>query len=95
MPNYFGTRIQQLEDIRSRIKHCDPKDVNLYDVRDTLGPIIADLQILASLRRPDSYKLTQLHDENAGVVRVEIVMEMDEGDAEDMVRRLWLGDDGG
>jgi hypothetical protein len=87
MPNYWRTRAQDVEDIRSTLKHVDLEDISLPDIRDRLGPIVSDLQTLQSLRRPKSYKLTQLDD---AVVQVEIIMELDQDDAEDMVRKLWL-----
>jgi hypothetical protein len=83
---YYGDSVSRLENIRSTLKHLDPADISMSDIRDRLGPILADLQVLASLRRPDSLKLARVED---GSVRVTIEMVLDEAEAEDMLQKLW------
>lgn len=87
MHSYHRTAIQDLEDIRVTLKHTDRVDIDTSAIRDRLGPIIADLEVLSSLRRPRSYKLVNEED---GTVTITIEMNLDEGGAEDMVRKLWL-----
>jgi hypothetical protein len=84
--NYYQTRAQDVEDMRATLKHSDPGDVNLSDIRDRLGPIVADMEMIASLRRPDSLKLERLDD---GLARVTVEMVVDESEASDMIRKLW------
>lgn len=86
MPYYRDT-VNDIESIRSTLKHVDPEKIDLADIRDRLGPIVADLEVLMSLRRPHSYKLTWMED---GLVEIEIKMQLDQGTADDMVRKLWL-----
>jgi hypothetical protein len=87
---YYQSRIDAINDIRSRIKHVDPENINLDDIRDTLGYIISDLEVLASLKRPDSFKLTRVSEDGMLMTKVEIQMMLDEAGAEDMIRKLWL-----
>jgi hypothetical protein len=87
---YFKGSMQILDDIRARIKHSDPGTVNLNDIRDSLGPIIADLEILAALRSPDAMLVEKTED---GLERVTITMVLDRGASADMLRKLWIGVD--
>jgi hypothetical protein len=82
--------VQELENIRSRIKHADPEQVDLDDIRGTLGRVILDLQVLESLHHPTSFRLKQVED---GLVRVTIKMKLDPSEAEDMIEKLWLQSD--
>lgn len=87
---YYGDLVQELESIRSSIKHLDPTDVPLDNIRDILGHVILDLQVLQSLRRPHSYKLQRSYEETEVTVTIEI--KTDEAGAEDMIRKLWMPD---
>jgi hypothetical protein len=87
--DYFKNSIQILNDIRSRIKH-NPDAIALYDIRDSLGPIIADLEILAALQSPDTLLVEKTPD---GLEKITIVMTLDPGASAEMLRKLWIGTD--
>jgi hypothetical protein len=87
MSNYYQDRITQAESIRSQIKHVNPEHISLSDIRDFLGFVIQDLEVLAALKRPDSYTLQRLPDL---ITRVTIQMDLDDDQAQDLVRKLWL-----
>ncbi len=91
---YYQSRVQAIEDLRSVLKHSDPDNVNLSDIRGTLGYIIADLQVLDSLRRPDSFTISRISEDGVLKSKVEIIMIVEEEEAEDMVQKLWLRKDG-
>jgi hypothetical protein len=88
--DYFKTSAQHIEDIRARIKHSDPGTVDLNDIRDSLGPVISDLEILAALRHPESFQVERTED---GLEKITIVMVLDPGSSADMLRKLWIGTD--
>jgi hypothetical protein len=90
---YYQSRIQDIENIRAILKHSDPSTVDLTDIRGTLGYIISDLQVLDSLRRPDVFKLSRVSDDGIMMNKIEITMLLDDEEAEDMMRKLWLRDD--
>jgi hypothetical protein len=90
---YYKSRVQDIENIRAALKHSDPGTVDLTDIRSTLGYIISDLQVLDSLSRPDSFKISRVSDDGIMMNKIEMTMLLDDEEAEDMVRKLWLRDD--
>jgi hypothetical protein len=84
---YYQDNVQELENIRALIKHADPAEFDLYRIRDFLGYIQGDLEMLASLRRPDSLTLKRCED---GLTEITITIIADEMYAEDTIRKLWL-----
>lgn len=84
---YYQDHVTELERIRAAIKHNDPENVDLDHIRGFLGLIRWDLEVLGSLKRPDSYILRQL---DGGLTEITIVMTYERGEAEDVVQKLWL-----
>jgi hypothetical protein len=87
--DYYLTSLSRLEAMRSRIKYADPGTIDLNDIRDTLGFIIADLEVLAALRHPESFKLTRRDD---GLDEIVITMVLPQSESDDLLRKLWLDD---
>jgi hypothetical protein len=87
---HYQHRISDLEEIRSQIKHLEPGQVDLERIRGFLGWIRWDLEVLAMLRRPDTYTLQDQHD---GTTAVTITIVTETSEAEDLVRSLWLETD--
>jgi hypothetical protein len=84
---YYNDAITRLDDIRSTIKHVDPGQINLSNIRDSLGSIRQDLEILAFLKRPNSYNLEQQDD---GTTKITITMILDRDEADEVVKKLWI-----
>lgn len=83
---YHQDNLRELEDIRSMIKHMDPEQVDLERIRGFLGYVRWDLEVLASLRRPDTYTLQRLPE---GMAKVTVSILVPDEDAEQLVQKLW------